>query len=272
MKKPTQTEIIQGAEFQKLYLGDSQNETKYFTDLIMKELAGEFSIMPEYLAAVQSVLEAGSHQYVRETKLAKLNYPSIRRELDKVTKSATKLADILDLVSDDTWQVFHPVSVGLSLVGSPLPVIIKNERSLGEATSRVLQFEEGPDGTPQEIEIGFLQQSLNALAESMKSAKPFAGAAHNGRPADEATFDLLHIAFHVWESLLRRDFALDWADDSEPITPTARFCTSVARAVDPDISLQRIATAARKTREIGIPINCLEEVDQVVEEYHKRIQ
>jgi hypothetical protein len=83
-----------------------------------------------------------------------------------------------------------------------------------------------------------------------------------GRPDQQGLWDLLHMGFQVWASVLGRPFKLDWASDGEPITDAARFCVRIARAVDPSLTLQQIATVSRKVREKSKSIRDLKELPE----------
>jgi hypothetical protein len=254
------------AEFIKRFTEASQGPRIVFTSEIVDQLSEEFGIPIAMRDLVGQILEVGARQWSAETQFSALGFEKIRKELRSLEKAAKAIVSVLENLSADTQQIMVDAGDGRTLGGFPLPRVSMHD------SAPVLEYAASSDRESRCISLAEARSIFAALGQCAVDARPMARATHKGRPEQEALFDLLHVGFHVWASLLCRAFKLDWASDGEPITDAAMFSVRIARVVDSAATLQQIATAARKVREKGMPIRDLEEKAKVVEHYRKQYE
>lgn len=264
------TDIMQddtAAALKTRWLGASLHEPPPLSPDMIARLSVEFDLPADTAPVVGVVLNAAARSFRAESRRAQLDLARCRKDLAKIEKAAQQLLSAIDAASLDAWSVVADAQLARSLD------LDNVEATMFQIAAQVMQGRVPvPSATDDQTNLSKLRADLADLAEKARAAQVFAGAGKPGRPQDDAAFDLLHGVFHVWSSILARDFRLDWTDDGAPITEAARFCVAIARAIDPEISTSRIITAARKAREKGIQIRSLEELPEVMGEYRKRFE
>lgn len=253
-------------ELVKLAYGDSLNEKSIFTDEKMQEIAKEFRIPPERVSEIQPVLKGAAFRWRSETKLAQTNFPKARRKIKAIAKATDVLLKLLDEQSEDAKKMYDLASLVHSLVKSNLLDTEKVDPAGGRRDAVI------ESATAQVPNIEALVVELTALSTLSQSALGLAGSGRTGRPNDDAADDLMRGVYQVWTAMLVRDFTLDWAPDGKPITDAARFCVAVWQCVDPSTGLNKIANAASKQQKIGLPINDLEKLPEILDHYSKHIR
>jgi len=259
-------------EVMKRFLGTNLKDPVYFTNVVIDELGRDFSIPPDRHPTVQALLEVAAHQWTRESAQAKIDLKAVRLELDQLSKTISKLTQKIDSMSEETWKMITESGFWLSSSETPLPKVIQQDADDASTDFRTLHFADEASGAVEEVKLGSLRQMLSALAECSVSAKFLAGAGRPGRPNDDAMFDLLHVAFHVWVTVLDRSFEMVWAPNGGAVSPIADFFVRVSHVVDSGIPVQRIAFSARKIREKLQDYKSLCESDQNIDEYYKRFE
>ena len=237
-----------------------------FTPEIMDQIGADFDLPAEVRDGVALLLEFGAREYASETERAALGFERVRKELRALEQAANAITRALEYLSPDTQRILQEAGVGRTLIGSDLP------RVSMLADSPTLHVSASPDQAPLNIPLADIRSILTALGQCAVDAQPVAKASRKGRPDQQGLWDLLHMGFQVWASVLGRPFKLDWASDGEPITNAARFSVRIAQAVDASLTLPQIATASRKVREMSFQISNLSEFPDAVEHYRKRFE
>ncbi|WP_127563067.1 hypothetical protein [Nioella ostreopsis] len=237
-----------------------------FTPEVVEQLAQEFDIPKALHDIVGNILILGAAQWAYEMRRAARDFKQIRKDLTGLEKVAVEIARALENLSAETRDVLVEAGFGRTRGGCHYPYISVHD------SLPVMEYEPSSGQDSSQISLTEIASILSSLSKCVADAQPTARAGRKGKIDDESMYDLLHSCFHVWESILGRKFSLDWASNGEPITDAAVFCVRVARLVDPALSLQKIATASRKTREKGMKISDLEKTPEVLEHYRKQFE
>ncbi|WFE75752.1 hypothetical protein [Roseinatronobacter sp. S2] len=232
----------------------------------MDEIGADFGIPAEMRDEIGQVLEFGASEYACETERAAHDFERIRKELHALDQAAKSLLNALANISLQTQRILHEAGVGRSLKGFDLP------RVTGTDNAPLLHYAASPNQQPLSIPLADIGSILAALGQCAIDARPAARASRKGRPEQQGLWDLLHMGFQVWASVLGRPFKLDWASDGHPITDAAQFSVRIAHVVDQSLTLQQIATASRKVREMSFQVSNLAELPNALEHYRKQFE
>lgn len=253
-------------EFFKRVIGKAQSQREAFTNAVIEQIGAEFSIPTELKDQVGLFLEVGANAFFFETRRAGLDFDRARQELRSLERSVRATEKALQNLSADTKDVLAQAGIARGLNGFHIPRVSEHEGV------QVLNYTVAGDQETRRITLSEIEAILAALGQCAVDAKPLARASRMGRPEHEALYDLFIFAFLVWDTLLQRAFKLDWATNGDPITDAARFSVRIAHVVEPSLTLQQIATSARKVREKSMSFRNLEEVPEVVEHYRKQFE
>ncbi len=250
-------------EFVKYVSGPTLDETIVFTPEKVKQIGQDFNIPEDALGWVGEFLEVGAYQWSRETTRSALDFKKIQKELKDLGTASAELAKALENLSPETCKILVETGLARELGGFPLPRVSSQE------TSTMLNYSPPSSQEFAQVTLPDIQNMASALGECAVGSLRAAKKSPKGRPDDGGLFDFLHIGFHIWESILGREFKLDWHTDHKPITDAAQFCVRIVHCVQPDTPANKIANKAREAREKGMKISNLEELPQVIEHYRK---
>lgn len=259
-------EIRDDPETQRRLTGASQDFGAFFTDDQRDDFQSEFSISDQAVAVIDHLMRAARLRFLEDEKLAKRDLQKVRKELNRASRAAHALLQALQSMSEDTVHVLDDAGYGLRLAGQPYPRLAVDDAATS-TTSAELKYKCRDTGEILTATLPNIEQLLSAFSEAIIAAKPMAGAGRKGRSNDDGIELLLFFIYHCWESILRRDFKLDWTEQSQPITEAARFAVYLSQLVDGAIPASRIAGGARKVQRKGIRINGLEDMDAAVEHF-----
>jgi hypothetical protein len=245
--------------FSIYWLGSESSREMIIDEQFLGVLQADYDLPDETISSIQLVLKTSGRAYGQAKQRANVDYASCRKELGDIQKAIKRLSKALDAASLDALAVIKDAKLARALA------------AVGPEGLWQSELEQGSEATvATESDLDQLRELLLTVEESVIDAVKFARGKKPGRPDDDAAFELMHAIMLVWSSILKREFRLDWARDGEPITDASRFCVSVARRIDPDISISRVATICRKVREKCLPISNLQEFPEILKEYRKR--